>query len=59
MERIPAPRPLLRFLRRRHSKKQRGSKKRKRSALRLAWLHEHIRQDFLHKVTTHLANPRG
>ncbi len=67
VEKIPAPRPLLRYLRllrrrqRRHSKKQKGSKNRKKSALRLARLHRrirHIRQDFLHKVTTHLAKTK-
>ncbi len=65
---IPAPRPLWRYLRllrrrqRRHSKKQKGSNSRKKWVLRLARLHgrvRHIRQDFLHKVTTHLAKTKS
>jgi putative transposase len=64
---IEAPRPLqrsLRLLRRRqrqHSRKQKGSKNRRKSALRLARLHRrirNIRQDFLHKLTTHLAKTK-
>ncbi|CDM65201.1 RNA-guided endonuclease InsQ/TnpB family protein [Pyrinomonas methylaliphatogenes] len=67
VEKILAPKPLLRRLRllrrrqRRHSKKEKGSKNRKKSALRLARLHRrirHIRQDFLHKLTTHLAKTK-
>lgn len=67
VEKIPAPRPLLRYLRllrrrqRRHSQKQKGSKNRKKSALRLVRLHRrirHIRQDFLHQLTTHLAKTK-
>lgn len=65
--RIAAPKPLGRYLRllrrrqRRHSKKQNGSNNRRKSALRLARLHRrirHIRQDFLHKLTTCLAKTK-
>jgi putative transposase len=67
VEKITAPRPLFRHLRllrrrqRRHSKKNKGSKNRMKSALRLARLHRRIRsirQDFLHKLTTHLAKTK-
>jgi len=67
IEKISAPRPLARYLRllrrrqRRHSRKQKRSKNRKRSAVRLARLHRRIRcirQDFLHKLTTHLAKTK-
>ncbi len=65
---IQAPRPLersLRLLRRRqrqHGRKQRGSKNRKKSAVRLARLHRrvrNIRRDFLHQLTTHLAKTKS
>jgi putative transposase len=67
VEKIPAPRALEQFLRllrrrqRQHSRKQNGSKNRKKSALRLARLHRRIRnipRDFLHKLTTHLAKTK-
>ncbi|MEX1386924.1 RNA-guided endonuclease TnpB family protein, partial [Hydrogenibacillus schlegelii] len=60
---IEAPKPLakrLRLLQRRqraHSRKEKGSKNRQKSALRLARLHRKIRNirlDFLHKRTTEL-----
>ncbi|PTQ51596.1 MAG: Mobile element protein [Brockia lithotrophica] len=60
---IEAPKPLakrLRLLQRRqraHSRKERGSKNRQKSALRLARLHRKIRNirlDFLHKLTAEL-----
>jgi putative transposase len=65
---IEAPRPLersLRLLRRRqrqHSRKQRGSKNRRKSARWLARLHRrvrNIRRDFLHQLTTHLAKTKS
>jgi hypothetical protein len=62
---IEAPRPLERSLRRRqrqHSRKQRGSKNRRRSALRLARWHRrlrNIRRDFLHQLPTHLAKTKS
>ncbi len=67
VETIEAPRPLERSLRllkrrqRQHSRKQHGSGNRKKSALRLARLHRrirHIRQDFLHQLTTRLAKTK-
>ncbi|GAB6933541.1 hypothetical protein JCM14719A_18940 [Calditerricola satsumensis] len=60
---VPAPKPLakrLRLLQRRqraHSRKEKGSKNRQKSALRLARLYRKIRNirlDFLHKLTTEL-----
>lgn len=60
---IEAPKPLakrLRLLQRRqraHSRKEKGSKNRQKSALRLARLYRKIRNfrlDFLHKLTTEL-----
>lgn len=66
--RIEAPRPLerdlsrLRRLTRAHSRKQRGSNNRRKSALKLARCHRRIRNrrlDFLHKVTTHLARTKS
>ncbi|PDO10802.1 MAG: transposase [Candidatus Reconcilbacillus cellulovorans] len=67
VEKVEAPRPLARYLRilrrrqRRHSRKQKGSHNRKKSALRLARLHRrirNIRRDFLHKLSTHLAKTK-
>ena len=64
---IEAPKPLEHYLRilrrrqRRHSRKQKGSSNRKKSALRLARLHRrirNIRRDFLHKLSTHLAKTK-
>ncbi|HAH97214.1 MAG TPA: transposase, partial [Firmicutes bacterium] len=60
---IADPKPLNRYFKllrrrqRRHSRKQKGSRNRKKSALQLARLHRrvrNIRQDFLHKLTTEL-----
>lgn len=45
-----------------HSRKQKGSKNRRKSAMRLARLHRQIRnqrQDFLHKATTTLAKTKS
>lgn len=65
---VEAPRPLERFLRllrrrqRQHSRKRKGSKNRRKSALRLARLHRrirNIRRDFLHRLTTHLAKTKS
>ncbi len=67
VEKVQAPRPLLRYLRllerrhRQHSRKQKRSNNRKKSALRLARLYmriRHIRWDFLHKMTTKLARTK-
>ena len=64
---VEAPKPLnrnLRMLRRRqrqHSRKHKGSRNRKKSAMRLARLHRRIRnvrQDFLHKLSTILAKTK-
>jgi len=64
---VQAPKPLERYLRilrrrqRQHRRKQHGSHNRKTSALRLARLYRrirNIRQDFLHKVSTHLAKTK-
>ena len=47
----------LKFLQKRASKKQKGSKNRKKANLKVAKLHEKIknrREDFLHKITTKL-----
>lgn len=66
-ERIEAPKPLARSLKRlkklskKHSRKVKGSKNRKKSAMRLAREHRKIRnqrQDFLHKLTTRLAKTK-
>lgn len=66
-ERMEAPKPLKRCLgllirrSRQHSRKQRGSANRRKSALRLARLHRrirNIRDDRLHKRTTHLAKTK-
>lgn len=64
---IQPPRPLQRKLKRlrrvskNHSYKQRGSNNRRKSALRLARLHRHIkniRKDFLNKLSTSLAKTK-
>ncbi|MCL6444897.1 MAG: transposase [Alicyclobacillus sp.] len=64
---VHAPKPLAQYLRRlrrlskQHSRKQQGSKNRKKFALKLARLHRRIRNiryDFLHKVTTELAKTK-
>jgi len=64
---LEAPRPLKNSLRRlkrlskQHSRKQNGSKNKKKSALRLARLHRKVknqRRDFLHKETTKLAKTK-
>lgn len=63
-----APKPLLRSLRqlrrlsRRHSRKQKGSVNRRKSALKLATLHYRIgcqRNDFLHKATSDLTKTKS
>ncbi len=49
----------LKILQKRASKKKKGSENRKKSNFKVALLHEHIanqRQDFLHKITTQIAN---
>jgi putative transposase len=65
--RIEAPKPLakrLRLLKRRSkqlSRKEKGSNKEKKAALRLARLHrkvKNLRRDFLHKQTTWLARTK-
>jgi putative transposase len=67
-ERADAPKPLAQYLhrlRRRskaHSRKQKGSKNRARSALCLARLHRrvrNVRRDFLHKLSTRLAKTKS
>ena len=67
-EKIDAPKPLARHLKRlrrlsrQHSRKRRGSKNRRKSAVRLARLHRriaNIRQDFLHKLSTSLTKPKS
>jgi putative transposase len=64
-ERFPGPKPLRKRLRklkrlsRQHSRKVKGSRNRRKSAMRLARLHRRIkntRKDFLHKVTTHIVS---
>ena len=66
-ERLSSPRALerghkrLRRLQKKHSRKQRGSSNRRKSAMRIAILHRHIRnqrRDFLHKETTKLAKTK-
>lgn len=68
VQKIEAPRPLGRYLRvlrrrqRRHSRKLKGSRNRRKSAQRLARLHQRIRnvrQDFLHKLSTHLTKTKS
>ena len=65
---IESPKPLGRYLKRlrrlsrKHGRKQKGSSNRKKSALGLARLHRrirNIRQDFTHKLTTHLAKTKS
>lgn len=65
---LEAPKPLLHSLRRlqrlsrQHSRKQKGSMNRRKSAKRLAKLHYRIgcqRADFLHKLSSHLTNPNS
>ena len=65
---VKAPKPLaaslerLRKAQRRHSRKQRGSRNRGRSALRLARVHRRVRntrRDFLQKLTTRLAKTKS
>ncbi len=67
-EKIDSPKPLKKYLQRmkwwsrQHSRKQKGSANRRKSARRLAKLHAriaHIRQNFLHQVTTHLTRRFG
>lgn len=67
-ERIEAPKPLLHAQtllarrQRRHSRKQKGSNNRRKSALCLARLHRrvrNVRNDFLHKLTTNLAKTKS
>ncbi len=67
-EKILGPKPLATHLKRlkkasqKHSRKCKGSKNRKKSALRLARLHrkcKNIRSDFLHKLTTNLAKTKS
>ena len=51
----------LRRLQRRHSRKEKGSSNRRKSAVRLGRLHRRIsnqRRDFLHKATTELAKTK-
>lgn len=66
-EKIEAPKILeknlkrLKKLSRQHSRKQKGSSNRKKSALKLAKLHRKIknqRRDFLHKLSTKLAKTK-
>lgn len=68
VQKILSPKPLNRYLRRlrrrqrQHSRKQKDSRNRKKSAMRLARLHRrirNIRQDFLHKLSTHLAKTKS
>lgn len=65
---ILAPKPLAKNLKRlkkasqKHSRRCKGSKNRKKSALRLARLHrknKNIRRDFLHKQSTNLAKTKS
>lgn len=64
---IEAPKPLGKYLKRlkrlskKHSRKQKGSKNRRKSAMALARLHRrirNIRRDFLHKLSTTLAKTK-
>ncbi|MCL0101380.1 transposase [Peptococcaceae bacterium] len=66
-EKIEAPKSLeknlkrLRRLSQQHSKKQKGSNNRRKSAIKLARLHRRIRnqrKDFLHKLSTRLAKTK-
>jgi len=65
---LESPKPLLRSLRRlqrlarQHSRKQKGSMNRRKSAKRLATLHYRIscqRADFIHKATSELAKTKS
>lgn len=67
-EKITAPKPLekklkrLKRLSKQHSRKIKGSKNRKKSALKLACQHRkirNIRKDFLHKCSTELAKTKS
>lgn len=67
-EKIDSPKPLKKYLRRMrrlsraHSRKQKGSANRRKSARKLAKLHAritHVRQDFLHQTTTDLTRRFG
>lgn len=67
-ERFEAPKPLaksLKLLKRRSkrlSRKQKGSNNKKKAVLALARLHRrvrNVRQDFLHKLTTHLTKTKS
>lgn len=67
-EKVEAPKPMAKHLRRLKrlsrslSRKEKGSKNRKKAQLRLARLHRrirNIRQDFLHKFTTSLAKTKS
>ena len=64
-EKFSAPKPLKRYLKklqrlsRQHSRKQKGSENKKKSALRLARLHRKIkciRSDFIHKIITQVCS---
>ncbi|HWR55936.1 MAG TPA: RNA-guided endonuclease TnpB family protein, partial [Negativicutes bacterium] len=64
---IEAPKPLNKYIKtlkrrhKQHSRKQKGSNNRKKSAMALARLHRkirNIRSDFLHKLTTQLAKTK-
>jgi putative transposase len=66
--RIDSPKPLEKSLKRlrraskKHSRKHKGSKNRRKSALRLARLHRRVRNqrsDFLHQATTELAKTKS
>ena len=67
-EKLPGPKALstslrkLRRFSRRHSRKQKGSSNRRKSARQLARLHAriaHVRKDWLHKLTTRLCRENG
>lgn len=67
-EKVYAPKPLAKKLKRlqrlskQHSKKVKGSKNRKKSALKLSCLHRkirNIRHDFLHKFSTKLTKTKS
>ena len=67
-EHIYAPKPLSRNLKKldhaskKHSRKQKGSANKRKSAMRLARLHRHVkntRRDFLHKLSTSLAKTKS
>ncbi|MBK8750699.1 MAG: transposase [Candidatus Competibacteraceae bacterium] len=67
-EKIDSPKPMKKHLQRmkrrsrQHSRKQKGSANRRKSAVQLAKIHAriaHVRQDFLHKTTTELTQRFG